>query len=51
MMKYNYKRRALALALAALTVGGCVVPAAAAPIDSGVAPTYAEAYFPSLVHI
>ncbi len=47
-MKYNYKRRALALALAALTVGGCVVPAAAAPIDSGVTPTYDEAYYATL---
>ena len=40
--------RALALALAALTVGGCVVPAAAAPIDSGVTPTYDEAYYATL---
>ena len=48
MMKYNHKMRALALALAALTVGGCVVPAAAAPIDSGVTPTYDEAYYATL---
>ena len=47
-MKYNHKMRALALALAALTVGGCVVPAAAAPIDSGVTPTYDEAYYATL---
>ena len=40
--------RALALALAALTVAGCVAPAAAAPIDSGVTPTYDEAYYATL---
>ena len=40
--------RALALALAALTVAGCAAPAAAAPIDSGVTPTYDEAYYATL---
>ena len=42
------QRQITALALAALTAAGCVVPAAAAPIDNGVAPTYDEAYYATL---
>ena len=42
------KKRTLALLLAALTAAGCVIPAAAAPIGSGVTPTYDEAYYATL---
>lgn len=48
MARHNYKKRTLALALAGLTAATCVVPAGAAPIQDGVAPTYDEAYYATL---
>ena len=41
-------KRTLALAMALLTGVSCVIPAAAAPIGSGVAPAYDEAYYATL---
>lgn len=44
-----YKRkRTLALALAVLMTAASAIPASAAPIDSGVVPTYDEAYYATL---
>ncbi len=48
MARHDYKKRTLALALAGLTAAACVVPAGAAPIQDGVAPTYDEAYYATL---
>ena len=41
-------KRTLALAMALLTGVSYVIPAAAAPIGSGVAPAYDEAYYATL---
>ena len=46
MMRRN--KRTLALAMALVTGVSCVIPAAAAPIGSGVAPAYDEAYYATL---
>ncbi len=44
-----YKRkRTLALALAMMMTAASAIPASAAPIDSGVVPTYDEAYYATL---
>ena len=44
-----YKRkRTLALALAVMMTAASAIPASAAPIDSGVVPTYDEAYYATL---
>ena len=48
MARHDYKKRTLALALAGLMAATCVVPAGAAPIQDGVAPTYDEAYYATL---
>ncbi len=44
----RHKKRTLALLLAVLTAAGCAAPASALPIDSGVTPTYDEAYYATL---
>lgn len=44
----RHKKRILALLLAVLTAAGCAAPASALPIDSGVTPTYDEAYYATL---
>ncbi len=48
MMNPSHRKRSLALALAALMTAGSLIPASAAPIDSGVTPTYDEAYYATL---
>ena len=42
------RKQSLALALAVLMTAASVIPASAAPIDSGVVPTYDEAYYATL---
>lgn len=44
----NQRKRTLALTLAALMTAASAIPAGAAPIDSGVVPTYDEAYYATL---
>ena len=44
----NPKRRALALMMTAVMAASCTGPALAAPIGSGVTPTYDEAYYATL---
>ena len=43
-----HRRQTLALTLAALMTAASAIPASAAPIDSGVVPTYDEAYYATL---
>lgn len=44
----NHRKRTLALGLAVFMMAASAVPASAAPIDSGVVPTYDEAYYATL---
>ena len=48
MTSYHPRKRALALAMAVLTAAVSALPVSAAPIDSGVVPTYDEAYYATL---
>lgn len=48
MFRQRTSRRMAALAMAVLVGAATVVPAAAAPIDSGVTPVYDEAYYATL---
>lgn len=48
MMRRSYKKRALALTMAAMITAGCAIPAQAAAIGDGVTPTYDEAYYATL---
>ena len=48
MKRYSGKKRMSALAMAVLTAAASGIPAAAAPIGSGVTPSYDEAYYATL---
>ena len=43
-----HRKQTLALTLAVLMTAASAIPASAAPIDSGVVPTYDEAYYATL---